>query len=66
MVRRLSDLRDEAERAGFSLLAYFIEVALVEAERIAQERDEPSCRAPSAAMDGVETDGTARADEREI
>ena len=42
MVRRLAALRDEAEAEGFPLLTYLIEVALVEAERIAEERLRPA------------------------
>lgn len=38
MVHRLSALRDEAEAAGSGLLSFLIEVALVEAERIAEAR----------------------------
>ena len=49
MVHRLSALRDEAEAAGAGLLSFLIEVALVEAERIAEARLEAE-RTERAAM----------------
>ena len=58
MVCRLSALRDEAEAAGFSLLTYLIEVALVEAERIAEARREPVVGVAAGAETDAIKDGT--------
>lgn len=57
MVQRLAALRDEAEAAGFTLLTYLIEVALVEAERLAEARHD--------ADEDVTPDATSDQDQRE-
>ena len=59
-VRRLVGLRNEAEAAGFTLLAYLIDVAVVEAERIAEGPQQSRARTDRRKAGGTRLDPTER------